>query len=144
MKKSIIQISVVIENVPGSLSVVSDILGKESININAITLVESTDNSTIRLITDNPDKTERALSSKGYHTRRSEVIAVETPDHPGGLNAVLKPLAAAGINVHYLYPYLRRADGNAIILFRVSDTEKAIQVLKDNYVSILDDSIYSI
>ncbi len=144
MSKVIIQISVVIENTPGTLSTLSDVLGKEGINVNAITLVESTESSTVRLISDNPDKTEQVLSSRGYQVHKSEVLAIETPDHPGGLNAVLKPLAIAGVNVFYLYPYLRRTSGNAIVIFRVSDIEKAIQVLKDNYISILDESIYSI
>jgi hypothetical protein len=139
MTKAIRQIAIVLENSPGALSKVSDILGKEGINVGAISLAESTENSTIRLITDNPEKTEQILISNGYHTRMSEVIAIETPDHPGGLNAVLKPLATAGINVHYLYPYLRRFRDNAILIFRVSDTEKAIAVLKDNYISIVDE-----
>jgi hypothetical protein len=144
MTKPIKQISIILENSPGALSKVSDILGKEGINIGAISLAETTESSVIRLITDNPAKTEQILLSNGYTTRSSEVIAIETPDHPGGLNAVLKPLAAAGINVHYLYPFLRRFEDNAILIFRVSDTAKAIEVLKDNYIAIVDDTIYSL
>ncbi|MFA6448406.1 MAG: ACT domain-containing protein [bacterium] len=145
MTKAIRQITIILENSPGALSKVSDILGKEGINVGAISLAESTDNSIIRLITDNPEKTEQVFISNGYHTRTSEVIAIETPDHPGGLNAVLKPLSVAGINVHYLYPYLRRFRDNAILIFRVSDTEKTIAVLKENYISVVDEkTIYSL
>ena len=144
MAKTIKQISIILENTPGALSKVSDILGKEGINVGAISLAETTENSIIRLITDNPAKTEQVLASNGYHTRTGEVIAIETPDHPGGLNAVLKPLAAAGINVHYLYPFLRRYEDNAVLIFRVSDTQKAIEILKDNYIAIVGDIIYSL
>ena len=144
MTKPIKQISIILENTPGALSKVSDILGKEGINIGAMSLAELTENSVIRLITDNPEKTEQVLTANGYPTKCSDVIAVETPDHPGGLNAVLKPLAAAGINVNYLYSFLRRFGDNAILIFRVSDTQKAIEILKDNYISIVDDKIYSL
>ncbi len=144
MKKIIKQISVILENEPGTLSRVSDILGKEGINVGAISLAETTESSIIRLITDNPDKTQQVLSANGYVTKNSDVIAVETPDHPGGLNAVLKPLATAGVNIHYLYPFLRRYRDNAILIFRVDNTEKAIEVLKDNYISVVDETIYSL
>ncbi len=144
MKKIIKQISVILENEPGTLSRVSDILGKEGINVGAISLAETTESSIIRLITDNPDKTQQVLSANGYVTKNSDVIAVETPDHPGGLNAVLKPLATAGVNIHYLYPFLRRYRDNAILIFRVDNTEKAIEVLRDNYISVVDETIYSL
>ena len=144
MTKPIKQVSVLLDNAPGALSVVSDLLGKAGINIGAMSLAESADKSTIRLITDNPDQTEQVLSAAGYNVWQRDVIAVESPDHPGGLNSVLKPLGAAGVNVHYLYPYLRKFRNNAILIFRVSDTEKAIQTLKDNYIAIVDETIYSL
>jgi hypothetical protein len=144
MSKPIKQVSVLLENVPGALSKISDLLGKEAINIGALSLVETSEQTTVRLITDSPEKTEQVLAAAGYHVRVREVIAVETPDHPGGLNAVLKPLAAAGINVHYIYPFLRRFKDNAILIFRVSDTEKTIELLKENYITVIDEAIYSL
>ena len=52
------------------------------------------------------------------------MLAVETPDHPGGLNAVLKPLRSAGINVHYLYPHLGRVSDQAIVILGVDRTKR--------------------
>ena len=144
MTKPIKQISILLENTPGMLSGVSEILGKEGVNIGAISLAESTEKSIIRVITDNPDKTEQVLAAAGYHVWPRDVIAVEAPDHPGGLNAVLKPLSDAEINVHYIYSFLRRFKDYAILILRVSDTEKALKVLKDNYIAIVDDAIYSL
>ena len=69
---------------------------------------------------------------------------METPDHPGGLNAVLKPLRAAGINVHYLYPHLGRVSGNAIVILGVDRTEDAQKVLAQNWVKTLGKEVYSI
>jgi len=72
------------------------------------------------------------------------VLAVETPDHPGGLIAVLKPLRSAGINVHYLYPHLGRVSNNAIVILGVDNTEEAQKVLQQNWVRTLGKEVYSI
>ncbi|MBW1824656.1 MAG: hypothetical protein JRI87_08845 [Deltaproteobacteria bacterium] len=71
-------------------------------------------------------------------------MAVETPDHPGGLNAVLKPLKDANINVHYLYPYLGRVSDQAIVILGVDKTEEAEKVLKQNWVHTLGKEIYDL
>ncbi|MBW1839339.1 MAG: ACT domain-containing protein, partial [Deltaproteobacteria bacterium] len=102
------QISVSLDNVPGALSKVSEILGNEGVNIRAISVADTADISTVRFVVDEPVKAINILTTSGYSIKETDVVAVETPDHPGGLNAVLKPLKDANINVHYLYPYLGR------------------------------------
>ena len=104
------QISVSLDNVPGMFLAVSECLGSEGINIRAISVADTSDISTVRFVSDDPDKTVTVLKSKGYSVRESSVIAVEAPDHPGGLQAVLKPLKEADVNVLYLYPYLGRGE----------------------------------
>ena len=141
---AVTQISVLLEHEPGELSRVSDLLGHEGVNIGAITLADASDAAIVRFIPDDPEKGVQVLKNAGYHVNTRQVIAVETPDHPGGLNAVLKPLAENGINVLYLYPFLRRAGDKAILIFRTDDTEKAEQVLKDNWVQSMGDEIYEI
>jgi hypothetical protein len=74
----------------------------------------------------------------------TDVLAVETPDHPGGVNAVLKPLMNAGINVHYLYPHLGRINNNAIVILGVDRMEEAEKVLQQNWVHTLGKEVYTI
>src|SRR4030042_4645357 len=88
------QISVVMENIPGKLSGLSECRGAEGINIRAITVADTSDLTTVRMIVDDPAKAILVLESKGYNIRQREVLAVETPDHPGGLNAWLSSLRA--------------------------------------------------
>jgi len=141
----VLQISVQLEQKPGQLSKISDLLGKEGINLGAIAIADAIDSAAIRFIADDPQKAMQVLKNAGYADASFlDVIAVETPDHPGGLNAVLKPLAQAGINVLYLYPYLRRIHDNAVLIFRVDDTEKAEKVLKENWIHVLGDQVYSL
>ncbi len=133
------QISVVIENIPGKLSGVSDVLGAEGINIRAITVADTSDLTTVRMIVDDPAKAILVLESKEYNIRQREVLAVETPDHPGGLNAVLRPLRDAQINVHYLYPYIGRIKDNAILILGVDKIDEAIQILTNNWVHLISE-----
>jgi len=142
---SIKQISVNLENVPGTLMDISERLGIEGINIRAISVAETDKTSAVRFVTDNPAKTVNVLRSHGYAVVETEVIAVEVPDHPGGLLAVLKPLKAAKINVIYLYPFLGRGESDqAIIILAVDKTQEAINVLKKNWVRTFGREIYAL
>jgi|SRR5271157_1879744 hypothetical protein len=140
----ITQISIILDNVPGALSNVSEILGREGVNIRAISVADTSDLSTVRFVVDDPVKALNILKGRGFRTKETEVLAVETPDHPGGMNAVLRPLREAGINVHYLYPHLGRASGQAIVILGVDRTEDAQKVLEQNWVRTLGKEVYNI
>jgi hypothetical protein len=142
---SVTQISVSLENVPGKFLEISEILRSERINIRAISVADTADISMVRFVTDNPEKTISVLRSNGYAVKETQVIAVEVPDHPGGLQAVLKPLKTANINVLYFYPYLGRGEsGQPIVIVGVDKTEEAVEVLKSNWVHIFSKEIYSL
>ncbi|MCJ7496346.1 MAG: amino acid-binding protein [Deltaproteobacteria bacterium] len=139
------QVSVVLENVPGKFLSVSECLGREGINIRAISVAETSDRSTVRFVTDNPEKTVRVLKSNGYSVSLADVIAVEIPDHPGALKAVLKPLQEANINVHYFYTFLGRGEsGQPIVIIGVDKTEEAVEALEKNWLHLFRDEIYSL
>jgi hypothetical protein len=139
------QISITLENLPGTLMDVSERLGVEGINIRAISVAEADKTSAVRFVTDNPAKTMNVLRSHGYAVVETDVIAVEVPDHPGGLLAVLKPLKAAKINVIYLYPFLGRGEsGQPIIILAVDKTQEAVNVLKKNWVRTFGREIYAL
>lgn len=138
------QISVSLQNVPGELADVSEHLGAEGVNIRAISVADTSDISTVRFVADDPEKAANVLKSHGYSVRETDVIAVETPDHPGGLKAVLKPLREAAINVLYLYPYLGRATDQPIIIVGVDKIEEALKILEKNWVHTFSKEIYSL
>jgi hypothetical protein len=139
------QISVSLENVPGIFLRVSEFLGDEGINIRGLSVADTSDISTVRFVVDVPEKAANVLRSHGYSVKETDVIAVEVPDHPGGMQAVLKPLKEANINVHYLYPYLGRGEtGQPIIILGVDKTEEAIEVLKKNWVRTFGKEIHAL
>ena len=142
---SVKQISISLNNTPGNFLAVSEYLGDEGINIRAISVADTSDISTVRFVTDNPDKTINVLKSHGYAVKETEVLAVEVPDHPGGLKAVLKPLSDANINVTYFYPFLGRGkSGQPIVILGVDKTKEAIEMLQKNWVHTFGNEIYAL
>ncbi|HUV51924.1 MAG TPA: amino acid-binding protein [Dehalococcoidia bacterium] len=139
------QISLSLENVPGKFLEVSEYLGAEGINIRAISVADTSDISTVRFVADDPEKTINVLKSHGFSVKETDVIAVEVPDHPGGLQAVLKPLKAANINVLYFYTFLGRGkSGQPVVIVGVNKTEEAIKVLNKNWVHTFGEEIYTL
>ena len=138
------QISVVLKNVPGQLADLSELLGKEGVNIRAISVADTSEVSTVRIVVDEPAKALNILHSHTFQVYENEVLAVETPDHPGGLTAVVKPLKEAKINVHYLYPFLGRASDQAIVILGVDKIRDAEKVLKRNWVHTFGKEIYNL
>jgi hypothetical protein len=135
------QIIVTLENVPGKLSEVSEYLGENGINIIALSVVDTADVSAVRFVANNPDKAVNVLTGHGYSVRKNDVLAVETPNHPGGLNAVLKPLKEVSINVNYLYTCLGTGE-KTVLIMGVDKMEEAIRVLKKNWVHMVDEELY--
>ena len=123
---------------------IRDSLGREGVNIRAISVADTSELSTVRFVVDDHEKARNILTGGGYDPREIDVLAVEIPDHPGSVNAVLKPLKAAGVNVHYLYPHLGRINDNAIVILGVDKTEEAQQVLADNWVKTLGREVYNV
>ena len=138
------QISVSLDNVPGMLLSVSECLGSEGINIRAISVADTSDISTVRFVSDDPEKTIHVLKSTGYSVKETLAIAVEVSDHPGGLQAVLKPLKESGTNVLYLYPFLGRGEsGQPITIVGVDKTEETLALIK-KWVHTFGDDIYAL
>jgi hypothetical protein len=137
------QISVSLENVPGKLSEVSDYLGDNGINIIALSVADTADISAVRFVANDPEKAVNVLRSHGYSVKVTEVLAVEAPNHPGGLNAVLRPLKEKKINVNYLYTCLGRGE-NTVLIMGFDKMEEAIQVLKKNWVHMYDEELYTL
>lgn len=129
-------------NVSGKLSYLSDVLAKHGVNIRAISVgQESTEISSICIIVDDPKKAKNALHAEDIDFVETDVLAVEMPDHPGGMNAVLRPLRDAKINVITMYPYIGRAS-NPIMIMDVDNIKDATDVLKRNWVKLWDKELY--
>ncbi|CAH2031635.1 ACT domain-containing protein [Trichlorobacter ammonificans] len=139
------QISIFIENKSGRLAEITRILGEASINIRALSLADTSDFGILRLIVNDVEKAKQVLKEKGFTVNKTEVVAVEVPDQPGGLATILQTLDRDRINVEYMYAFVERCGGNAVIIFRFDETEKALVSLNSGGFSILEgERLYSL
>ncbi|MFZ5897691.1 MAG: ACT domain-containing protein [Bacillota bacterium] len=139
------QISVFLENKSGRLAAVTGILAEAGINIRALSIADTSDFGILRLIVNEPSRAYQALKEAGFTVSTTEVIAVEIEDRPGGLAQVLKLLDQHQINVEYLYAFVSNSSGNALVLLKVENVDKAVEVLKANGVKIPDpDVVYNL
>ena len=139
------QISVFLENKSGRLAEVARALGDAGVNIRALSIADSSDFGILRIIVNDNDRALEVLKKKGFTVSKTEVVAVEVPDRPGGLAWVLDLLEKRSINVEYMYAFVERSSDNALIVFRFDEMDNAIQVLSSNGVTILNGStVYSL
>jgi len=132
------QISIFIENKSGRLAEVARVLGQKGINIRALALADTSDFGILRLIVDQTDLAKTTLKESGFTVSKTEVVAVEVPDQPGGLSGILDVLDSAKVNVEYMYAFVERCGGNAVIIFRFDDSDAAIHVLTGKGIKILE------
>ncbi len=132
------QISIFIENKEGRLAEVTAILRDAQVNIRALSLADTTDFGVLRLIVNDNEKATAALKNQGFTVGKTQVLAVEVSDQPGGLNRVLDPLSDQNVNVEYMYAFANPQCKNAIMIFRFDDLEKAKSILADNGIKVVD------
>lgn len=133
----VVQISVFMENKEGRIAKVTSILSGAGVNIRALSLADTADFGVLRLIVDDTEKAESALRENGFTVGKTNVVAVEVSDAPGGLNHILEVLHGVAINVEYMYAFVQQSGKNAVMIFRFDDTENAIKALADSGVTVI-------
>lgn len=139
------QISIFLENKSGRLAEVTRLLGEGGINIRALTLADTTDFGILRLIVNDNVKALKLLKKEGFTVGKTEVVAIEVPDRPGGLAEILERLGEAGVNVEYMYAFVEKSGDDAVVIFRFDDPEQAVSLLQESGVTIIpEDKVYSL
>ncbi len=125
------QLSVFIENRPGSLAAFASLLRENNIDLRALSIADVEDYGILRVIVSDIHKASLALKDANYVFKITPVLAVPLQDEPGSLADALDVLGQAGINIEYLYAFVGRQQDKAYVIFRVRDTdiEKAAQAL---------------
>lgn len=126
------QISVFLENKPGTLADFTQVLSKNNIDLRALSLAEASDFGIVRIIVDDIYRASTVLKEEGYVFSITKVLAVAIPDEPGGLTKVIRILGDQGVNVEYMYAFTGRGKGIAYMIFRVADNKAAVEVLQKN------------
>lgn len=131
------QLSVFLANEHGRLAKMCRLLGDAGLNMHALVVADTEEYGVARVICDRPHTARGVLEREGFAVSVTRVIAAEIPDSPGGLAGILEALDAAGINVEYLYCFLKPDASTAVDILRVEDAEHATEALESAGVQLL-------
>ena len=133
------QISVFVENRPGSLMEVTSKLVEAEINIRAVSSFDTPEFGILRMVVDNPQKAKETLTHLGFVVRITDVVGVKLKDEKGNLNRMLSILADGQINLNYIYSFVIR-DGSAhVMVFSTDDMDRAGKILLQEGVRLVSD-----
>ncbi|MBR4723849.1 MAG: ACT domain-containing protein [Clostridia bacterium] len=137
------QLSVFVENKPGRLAAVIEALGKNDINMSALSLADTSEYGILRVIVDNPEYAAEVLKGIGVIVKITKVLAVSMDDTPGGLSKILDVFLKNGINVDYMYAFVGKTADKAVMVVKVSDAKTAEEALEKAGIQTLDtDDVY--
>ena len=134
------QLSIFVENKPGRLVNVMNTLAQNNIDVSALSLADTLEYGVLRLIVDKPEKAVICLKEIGVFVKITEVLAVTVDDVPGGLASMLEIISNEDIEVSYMYAFVGKLSGKAITVLKVSDPEKAKEVLKNKNITMLSEN----
>ena len=120
------EVSVFVENKPGKLSRVAELLGNAGIDILALELADEGQYGVFKILTAEPERAKEVLSNANVAVALNKVAVIEIPDHPGGLVQLAKALENAGLNV---------ADAYGCIIER---GKRAVFVVKGDYLEAIE------
>lgn len=136
------QLSIFMENRPGRLSSVTQILDDKQINIRAFTIQDRGDYGLMKLIVDKPDNARLALADKGYACALKDVLVVSVPDKPGNLNKLTTIMHDNNVNIADVFGFVLKPENIGICCMEIHDkiSSEAIKRIEADGFRLLDNS----
>jgi len=134
------QVSVFLDNRPGSLSDVMSYLDKGQIKIFALSIADAGEYGLIRMVTDDPEKATKMLEDANFNLAKSKknievtAILITAKDK---ISKITKILGESGLNIEYAYSSAVHTDGRFALILRVNDADKAESTLRENNITTL-------
>lgn len=132
------QLSIFMENKPGQLVRVNEVLTEAGIDIRALSLADTKDFGIVRMIVSDCEKAQQVMQAHHFMSTITQVFCIAMDDHPGGLGAVTKLMAEAGVNIDYLYACITVIGEKAYIVMHVDDAVRADAVLAAAGVKMME------
>lgn len=136
MSNTIKQLSVFLENREGRLEEVLKVLAKNSINIVALSLADTSEYGMLRMVVSEPEKGKAALKEEGITAMLTDVVALRVPHATGSLSKAMHEIVSGGVNVEYMYAFANGSDAAAIL--KSDDPEKVVDILKASGFDVYD------
>jgi len=130
MTETMVQFSIYLGKKPARLGQVCRELAQAKINIVALTMMDSSEHSVLRLVPKDPDRARDAFKRLNLPTDETKVLAVTLPNRPGAAADACERLSAARVQIAYMYSTTGAPGGKAIAIMKVSNNDKASKVLE--------------
>jgi len=124
------ELTVQIENKPGTLASLGEALAKGKVNILAFAADDAEGHNRVRLATDDPGEAKEILTSLNLQVSEAKVAGIVLKNKPGTLASAARKLAEAGININYSYSGAEEGSKRHLVIFGVSDAKQAAKALK--------------
>ncbi len=131
------QISIFLENKPGRLAAVMNVLGKANIDLRAFTIADTTDFGIVRIIAREPEKALAVLKENDFTAAANKITGFTIPDHPGEMNKVIEILQAGEVDIEYSYSFMGSRPDEADIAIKTKDNEGTEKLLKSKGIKII-------
>ena len=124
---SVNQVSVFLENKPGTLKKLTATLASHGVNIRALSLADTSEFGIVRMLVNDVYDATNVLKEENFVASVTPVLAYKISDQTGSLDKLLQGFEEANINIEYMYAFAGKND--AFMIFRVKDTKNAESAL---------------
>ena len=131
------QLSLFVENTPGSISKVCRILKDNNLSISTLSLADTSEFGILRLLIQDSEKAAQVLTAAGFVVKTAEVLALTVPNRAGGLSEIFNILDKHNLSVEYMYAFTAGNADKAIIVFRFENPETALKEISGESVQLI-------
>ena len=143
--KLVKQISIFIENKTGRMAQVLSTIAENNINLNALSIADTTDFGILRLIVNDPEKAYEAIKELGMAVKLTDVAALAVSPEVGGLAREVSKFKDTGIDIEYMYAFNGKFHNGAVVIIRVNDNQKLLEIAEEKGLKLLSpEEAYSI
>lgn len=132
------QISIFVENKPGKISKITEVLSKAKVNLKAMTIADSGSFGIIKIMTDDNQKAYDVLKENNFLVSLQEVVVVEIPDKVGSFHKIAKILEKDKINIEDAYGFITTEGVKAVLILKVKDVKMVEKILKEKGYKVIE------
>ena len=125
------------ENRPGRLAEITNVLSENNIDMRAINIADTTDFGILRMIVDDPDRAEKVLRENNMTASTTDVIAVSIDDTVGAFSKVIMLLKKEDISIEYIYSFIGEKSAKAVIVVKTNNNERSVALLQQGGIAVL-------
>jgi len=114
------QLTVALENRPGTLAHVAKVLADAKVNVLALLGSTAGTQGSVQVVVDNVNKAKKALGGTGLSYTEGTLEQVELANKPGALAELAGKLAKKGVNIDCAYATVHKSTKKAVVVLALS------------------------